>query len=80
MGQQGPGTVVRLSSRHVQFIANNCQINHALLRKLSNFMLFDQCPINNRHVKLDDRFLFSLGQNYKAKNSTYKTRIRYHIS
>ena len=58
MGQQGPGTVVRLSSRHVQFIANNCQINHAFLRKLSNFMwqLFDQCPINNRHVKLDDRF------------------------
>ena len=82
MGQQGPGTVVRLSSRHVQFIANNCQINHAFLRKLSNSMwqLFDQCPINNRHVKLDDRFLFSLGQNYKAKNSTYKTRIRYHIS
>ena len=81
MGQQGPGTVVRLSSRHVQFIANNCQINHAFLRKLSNFMwqLFDQCPINNRHVELDDCSWFSLGQNYNAKKEYIydKNKISY---
>ena len=42
-------------------------------------MLFDQCPINNRHVKLDDRFWFSLGQNYNAKKEYIydKNKISY---